>query len=282
MESPLPATSSLPSSDFSKTAIVAVNTTVLYLLAYFLVQGVYQLATLRMAARLGIPGVWQLGQIQFRIADTEWWRTGVLAVYGIGPVACAGLGMVAGWWFWQRARYRRGLFKQFLLWVMLHAANLSLGVFVADTLTQSGAWYVPSWLFLVGNVLNVVVALLAGIVQVGLGYLASIAFLHSHDSITLMRFQNRRRLLLCSVLVPWLVGSLLLTLLYWPRQSLSEQLHGIVMLLLLGPLYLASMQESFEGTIRQPSRTQLAVSLLLLLAVVAIGWRLVLSKGITF
>jgi len=138
MESPLPVTSSLSSSDSGKTTIVAVNTTVLYLLAYFLVQGIYQLVTLSMAARLGISGVWQLGQLQFRIADAEWWRMGVLAVYGIGPVVCAGLGLVAGWWFWQRARHRRGLFKQFLLWVMLHAANLSLGVFVADTLTQSG------------------------------------------------------------------------------------------------------------------------------------------------
>jgi uncharacterized membrane protein YciS (DUF1049 family) len=63
---------------------------VLYLLAYLLTQGTYQLATLMRAARLGIRGEWQLSQVRFHVADAEWWRLAVgLLVLRVG--------LVVGW-----------------------------------------------------------------------------------------------------------------------------------------------------------------------------------------
>ncbi|WBO85924.1 hypothetical protein [Hymenobacter yonginensis] len=272
----------LAQSDTGKATLAAANATILYLLAYLLLQGLYQLSTICMAARLGIRGVWQLGRVQFQMADAEWWQAAVLAVYGIGPVVCGGMALAALAWFWKRARLQRGLFKQFLLWVMLHGCNLSLGVLAADTLTQSGAWYVPSWLFRAGNGLNVGVAILAAAAQIGLGFLAARVFLQSHDSITLMQHHNRRRLLLATVVVPWVVGSLLLAAFYFPAQTLTEQLHAVLLLLLLGPMGMASSTEFFEGTIAQPGRPRLALGLLLLLAGALVVGRLVLARGVPF
>ena len=282
MESDLTRASPLPSSDSAKASIVAVNATALYLLACLAVQSAFQLATVATAAQLGIQGTWQLGRLQFRMADSEWWQAAVLSVYGIGPVVSLGLGIGALWLFWKWARRRRGLLKLFLFWVVLHACNLSLGALAADTLTQSGTWYVPSWLFKASNALNVLVALLAAMLQMVAGYLAAVLFLQSHDSITMMQYHNRRRLLVAAVLLPWLVGSAVLLLLHWPTQSLTEQLRYVAMLLLLGPLYMACTNESFEDTIESPSRTRLATGLLLLLSGVLLAWRLVLAGGIQF
>lgn len=273
---------SLLSSESGKASVVAVNATALYLLAYLLVQAVFQVSTLSVAAQLGIRGTWQLGRLQFRMADSEWWQAAVLAVYGAGPVVCLGLGIGALWLFWKWARLRRGLLKLFLFWVMLHACNLSLGALAADTLTQTGTWYVPSWLFRAGNALNVVVALLAAMLQMVLGYLAAMLFLQSHDSITMMLYHNRRQLLVSAVLVPWLAGSALLLLLHWPTQTLTEQLRYVAMLLLLGPLYMACINESFEHTIESPSRTRLATGLLLLVGGALLVWRLGLAGGVSF
>ncbi|QNH60526.1 hypothetical protein [Hymenobacter sediminicola] len=282
MESDLTRASLIPSSDSGKASIVAVNATALYLLAYLAVQSAFQLATVATAAQLGIRGTWQLGRLQFRMADSEWWQAAVLAVYGIGPVVSLGLGIGALWLFWKWARRRRGLLKLFLFWMILHACNLSLGALAADTLTQSGTWFVPSWLFKAGNALNVIVALLAAMLQMVVGYLAAILFLQSHDSITMMQYHNRRRLLVSAVLLPWLVGSAVLLLLHWPTQSLTEQLRYVAMLLLLGPLYMACTNESFEDTIESPSRTRLATGVLLLLSGALLAWRLVLASGISF
>ncbi|GAA3941908.1 hypothetical protein [Hymenobacter algoricola] len=91
-------------SPSAKPTITALNSTVIYVLAYLLTQGVYQAATVRMAARLSIPGIWRVSSIRFQMADPEWWRTAVLAVYGVGPAACMLVGLAAALWFWKRAR----------------------------------------------------------------------------------------------------------------------------------------------------------------------------------
>lgn len=279
MSASAPAVSS---STSSRITITTLNSTVIYVLAYLLAQGAYQLATVAMARRLSIPGVWHLSSIRFSITDPEWWRSAVLAVYGIGPTVCTLLAVGAGLWFWLRARQQKGLLKLFLLWLALHSANLVLGALVADTFLENWAWYIPSWLFLAGNIPNVVLAVVAGLLQLVLGYFAAIAFLQSHDSITLMLYTNRRQLIVAGILVPWVAGSLLLAALKWPELSRNEALHFLAMGLLLIPMAVKSAQELFEFTIPEPKRTQLAVGLLALLGLACLAWRLVLGSGVNF
>ncbi|TGE14419.1 hypothetical protein [Hymenobacter elongatus] len=270
------------SGQSAKTHITALNSVVLYVLTYLLMQGLYQAATVGMAKRLSIPGVWHVSSIKFTITDPEWWRTGVLAVYGAGPAACTIVGVVAGLWFWKRARLKRGLLKLFLLWVALHGCNLVLGAMVGDTFTESGAWYIPSWLFLAGNIPNIIVAVFCGLVQVVFGYFASIGFLQSHDSITLMRYSNRRQLIVAAILVPWIVGSAAVAALKWPELSRNEELHFLTMGLLVVPMAVRSANELFEFTIPAPQKTKIAWSLVLAAGVAAVAWRLVLSPGVAF
>lgn len=279
VDSPTPSD---PAELGPKTRIAFLNATVLYVLAYLTADWAYRLVTVLMARHLHIPSMWRLSQVQFLIPNPAWWRGAVIKVYFIGPTLCLVLAVVAGLWFWQRQRFQRGLLKQYLVWLLLHGLNLFFGAMVADTITQSGFWYVPSWLFLAGNVPNVATAVVFGLVLVVLGYVLAPVFLQSHDSRTLMRYENRRRLLLATLLGPWLAGSGLLMLAKLPQLTLNEQLHLATMLLALVPLALASTNELFGFTIEAPQKTRVAWGLAAVVVLLLLGARVVLGPGVQF
>ena len=276
------ATPSSPAELSQKTRVAFLNATVLYILAYLTTDWAYRLVTVLMARHLHIPSMWRLSRVQFLIPNPAWWRGAVIKVYFIGPTLCLLLAVVAGLWFWQRQRFRRGLLKQYLLWLLLHGLNLFFGTMVADTITQSGFWYVPSWLFLAGNVPNVATAAVFGLILLALGYMLAPLFLQSHDSRSLMLYENRRQLLLATLFGPWLAGSGLLILAKLPELTSNELLHFTTMLLVLVPLGFASRNELFEFTIEAPQRTRVSWGWLVLMLLLLAGMRLVLGPGVQF
>lgn len=252
------------------------------MLAYSLVNGLQQLATVLMALRLHIVGSWGLSTINFSLGKGEWWRVAVVALYGVGPLAAAVVGTGAYQWYWHRQRARRGLFKLLLMWVALHACNNILGALVSDTALRMGFYYVPTWFFQLGDIANNALALLAGAAQVILGYYASVPFLQAHDSHTVMEYPNRQRMVVSTILVPWLAGSLLLALSKTPTLSLLEGLHFGTMALLLGPMALGCLNELFSSTVRSPQKTRVAWGLMGLVGLLLLGWHLLLSPPILF
>jgi hypothetical protein len=270
------------SNSTQKFFISAVNGTVIYMLAYLLVNGLHQVATMLMASRLQVRGAWDMSKISYSIANSEWWRTAVIAVYGVGPLVVAVAGLIAYQWYWRQQRAHRGLFKLLLLWMAIHACNAVLGSLVADTILQTGFWYVPSWLFQLGNVVNILLAILAALAQVAVGYFLAAAFLQAHDSRTVMQYANRRRMVASTIFLPWVAGSLLLAVTKAPVFSLIEGLHYTVLLLLLIPMSTGCLNELFGSTVRSPQKTRVAWGLLSLLVLLLLVWRLLLSPPMLF
>jgi hypothetical protein len=112
--------------------------------------------------------------------------------------------------------------------------------------------------------------------------LAAIPFLVAQDSHTVLQFERRGQLVRTTILAPWLVGSLLLAISRLPYLSINESLRYGVMALLVGPLALGCLQESFSPKKWTPSPTRLAWGLLLLALVGMLAWRLALSAGVAF
>ena len=193
-----------------KFTISAANGTVLYVLAYTFVYAVHQAVKVALSAHYHLRFIWNISQIKYTMADNEWWRSAIIAVHGVGPFVCTMLGFAAYRWYWAVLRGNRGLFKLLILWIALHCCNLVLGALLADTFTQSGFWYVPSWVFQLGNVPNIVLAFFAGLGQLAIGYFVSTAFLQAHDSKTVMRYQNRQRMVVYTLLFPFLFGTLII------------------------------------------------------------------------
>lgn len=273
---------SSPATDQAKFRAAALNGTALYVLAYYLVWGVHQVAQWQMAVFYHLRGAWDPSRIQYTVADSEWWPAAIVGVYGVGPAVCLVLGYAAFWWFWRRERAQRGQFKLLLLWVAFHACNAVFGALLADTFTKSEFWYVPEWLLPQGGPFNVVLALGAGLLQLLLGYFGAVAFLQAHDSKTVMRFANRQRMVTCTLGVPWLVGSAGVALAKLPYLTVQEGLHLLMMGLLVFPLGLGCLNELFSSTVRRPLPTHVAWGLLAVAVVVAVAWRLALSPPVTF
>ena len=279
---PETATTSSLETDRRKFYIVAANGAALYVLAYYLVWGLHQAAKVGVSHYLNLRGIWDPSGIRYTLADGEWWRTAIVAVYGSGPVVCLVLGLVAFSWYWRGERARRGQFKLLLLWVAFHACNAVFGALLADTFTQSGFWYVPDWLLRLGNVMDVLLALLAGLVQLGLGYFGAIAFLQAHDSKTVMRYSNRQKMVVSTLVAPWIAGSLFIVLLKQPYLTIQEILHLAMMGLLITPMALGCLNEVFSDTVKRPQATRMAWGLIGLAVVLAVVWRLALSPPVAF
>ena len=281
-----PETSTLrtasPGADKGKFLVSALNGTALYVLAYYFVWGLHQGAEVGLSRHYNLRGTWDPSRISYTLADGEWWRTAIIAVHGVGPVVCLLVGLGAFRWYWQRERARRGHFKLLLLWVAFHSCNAVFGALLADTLTHSGFWYVPDWLLQLGNVPNVLLALLAGLAQLALGYFGAVAFLQAHDSKTVMRHANRQRMVMCTLVVPWVAGGTFIALSKLPYITLHEFLHLLMMGLLITPLALGCLNEVFSDTVKRPQPTHVAWGLVGLALVVALAWRLALSQPMTF
>jgi len=269
-------------NDKSKLLIAALNGTAIYVLAYYLVWALHQVAKIQASLYYHLRGSWDPSRIVFSLADGEWWRTAIVAVYGVGPAVCLLLGIFAFRWFWKSARAKRGQFKLLLLWVTFHACNAVFGSLLADTFTQSGSWYMTDWLFRLGNAMNVLVALLAGFVQLALGYFGAVAFLQAHDSRTVMRHNNRQLMVVCTIFLPWVAGSVFIALAKLPYLSIQEGLHLLIMGLLAIPLALGCLNEVFSDTVRRPQSTHVAWRLVLLAVLVALAWRTALSPPVIF
>jgi len=281
-----PETSTLPGTPLDderhKFLISALNGTALYVLAYYIVWGLHQGAKVGVSQFYNLRGTWDPSRIIYTLADGEWWRTAIIVVYGVGPMVCLGMGLMAFRWYWKRERARRGNVKLLLLWVAFHSCNAIFGALLADTFTQSGFWYVSDWLFQLGNIVNVLLALLAGLAQLALGYFGAIAFLQAHDSKTVMRYSNRQRMVVSTLIVPWLAGGAFIALTKLPYLTVHELLHLLMMGLLVTPMALGCLNEVFSSTVRRPQATRIVWGWLALAVVVALVWRLALSPPVTF
>ena len=270
-----------PAAVRAKFRVVFLNATACYLVAYQLVAFVHQASTALVARRLGVPGSWNLNGIHFELGDSNWGRNMVLEVYGIGPTLVLTLGLLALGWFGKRQRHRRGLAKLLLLWVVFHAFNTVFGGLLADTVTQSGSWYVPNWLLGGGGTWpSMVLGLLLAAVQVVLGFIAATPFILSQDSHTVLQFERRPQLVRATVVGPWLAGSLILAISRLPHLSVNEGLHYATMALLLVPLALGCLQESFSQKKWTPSPTRVSWILLAIAILLLLTWRVALAEGI--
>lgn len=274
--------SASPDTDRRKFLIAALNGTALYVLAYYVVWGLHQLAKLELSDFYHLRGNMDPSRIVYTLADGEWWPMAIIMVNAVGPMVCLVVGIVAFRWYWKRERARRGQLKLLLLWVTFHSINMIFGALLADTFTHTGFWYVPDWVFQLGNVVNVLLALMAGLMQLGLGYLGAVAFLQAHDSRTVMRFENRQLMVAFTLVMPWVAGSAFIALTKLPYFSLYEGLHLLLMGLLITPMALGCLNEVFSDTVKRPQATHVAWGLVALAVTLALVWRLALSPPVTF
>jgi hypothetical protein len=269
-----------PEEELEKQRIVTINSTTFYVLAYFLVYIFHQLVTIYSARTSAIRSELFPGHIEFKIADNQWLKNDVISVYSAGPLACLVLAVIFLIWFHKAAK-RRGVKKVLLLWVFIHALNIFFGSLLAGCIAETGFWYAIQW-----SVINYafvwIIAGLFALVLLLAGVFLAPTFLLSCDSITLMQFENRKKMLAATLVYPWFFGSLFITVLKLPDLHLYEGLQFITILFFLIPAYFQNLKNPISQNIEAPQRTRLVSGIILLTISGALIFRIALHNGIFF
>jgi len=263
-----------------KQKIYAFNSTVLYLLAYLILYGLNQLVTVLMARSNYIPVALFPGHIDFRIPDRAWQVSQVVSTYGPGPFACLAVAAVSVVLF-NKVKNLGGLRKLFYLWLMVHGFNFFFGSLIAGTLARSGFWFAVRW-SIPSDFATWAIAFVFSLLMLFIGFLTAPGFLISCDSITLVQFVNRRKLLNAMIFFPWLAGSLTLVLLKVPDLTGYEDLQYLTMMLMLAPAYFFNLGNPFSETVEAPLRPHFAFGLGLGLLLILVIFRFSLQNGIHF
>jgi hypothetical protein len=276
----LPKIQASPDTELGKQRIITINSTAFYTLAYLFVYALHQLATVYSAHSSGIPSELFPGHIKFKIGDSQWLKYDVISVYSAGPLACLALSIFFMIWFHKAAK-RRGAKKIFLLWVFIHGLNVFLGSLLAGCIAETGFWFAIQW-SVVNYALVWIIAGLFALILIAAGVFLAPTFLLSCDSLTLMKFENRKKMLAATLVYPWLFGSLFITILKIPDLNLYESLQFFTLLFFLVPAYFQNLKNPISQNIEAPQRTRLFSGSILLTILGALAFRILVHNGFLF
>lgn len=267
-------------AESGKQVIVGLNSTILFLLTYFMCYVAFQGATVVAAMANGIKTELYPGHIKFKLFDSQWEPDAVISTYAAGPVLCLIMAFIFVPLF-NLLKEKRGLKKVFFLWASLHCLNFFFGSMVAGTLVQGGFWYAIRWAVL-SNAIAGFVAFIFFVLLIGIGIMAAPAFLKACDSKTLMKFTNRHKMLLTTVFFPWIAGMAFIIMLKLPDFQLYEGLMFLTMGITLIPVYFLNQHNLFGQTIDSPRKTKIAWTAFFILLGCALVFRFTLMNGISF
>jgi uncharacterized membrane protein YciS (DUF1049 family) len=275
----LAPTSQEPQLTTGKLAIIAFNSTALYVLAYLIMHTVVQLSEVAMSYKYVIPTIITPSQLNFIIQDNEWRRSAVILIFAVGQTLAL---LLAGFFFLQlqSASERRGLAKGFYIWLVIHGCNQFFGAMAADNFVRQGFWLSPRWLFWYSNIPAVGLGFAFAMTCMVIGYKLSLPFLKTCDSISLIRLENRPTLIWTMIFAPWFLGTLLINACKFPVMTLLEHSHQLSILLILISMAVGCRYDMHEMTVQAPRRTSLSNRLIITMVVVLIAYRLVLQQGI--
>ncbi len=193
---------------------LAVDSTAIYIITFILVYFLYQLIILAGASLWGTGTIQQYHRMVFTGHASLYSRLGILFIASVGPNLTLVLGLILFTWVF-RLKFFSGLQRLFVLWLALHSINHFFGALMYGAITNEGFKDVTR-LLNIQQVLMFFLAFIALILLFWIGLRATRPFLETTTSLTMINSDNRRRFIINQVILPWIVGSLLLAMLFDP------------------------------------------------------------------
>jgi hypothetical protein len=196
----------------------AINSTLIYLITFFITYLTYQALVMFVASRFGINSILYFFEVYFPIGNNNnsglWSDFNIILITFSGPFICVILG-VYFLLLYVRKEKTKGLKKLFFLWLSFHYLNLFMGAFVGGVVTHQGFGYVIEWLFM-PTFLRFGLSILFLFAMGMIGYYQTEYFLESSNSIYWTQRYKKPWLLIFGALVPWAFGSVFLFILRYP------------------------------------------------------------------
>jgi hypothetical protein len=295
-----------------KLLITAINSTILYLLAYLINYMFYYIVTINRAADFGIKATlyyWKIGWLAGPDSPL-WFQYSIKYIFSVGPFSSFGLALLFVGIYAVR-RTTKGLLPLFCIWMALHGLNMFLGSISVGLLTtinapytsqilktisdfifftkdasysSQGFGYVADWLYFTSTT-KIALFILAFVISILLGFFSAPLFLRSSQSAQLIRSkQSRHALIIFQTIIPWLLGSLFLLIIRFPHDTRYEIYFFLTMLIMVSPSLLNVLRDpaSFREILimKQPKQLEISKPFLFTMLGAYALFRFIFSYGI--
>jgi hypothetical protein len=259
--------------------VITINSTLLFLIAYFAVYIFSQLITIVAATFFNYPTIWYFDQIYFNISPDQWNHDSVKVIFSAGPLLSLLLGLI----FiivYSKVREMNSIFKLFFLWGFLHSISMLFGAMLVGTLFETGIGHVISWMYIMdtGKVLYSIFSIF---IMVVVGLLITKSILISANSyFNILTKDNRRLFVLSQVVAPYFLGNIILVAIRQPIFMFYETFVTLSMGIIIFPMivmYRSYQELYFDEEKRKP---RLKVSFILIMLGIIAFYRGLLSIGI--
>lgn len=217
---------------------IIINSAICYTLAYIFIYFFYQLATFIASIGSGINVAIGYNGIKFITGDYSplWNKDSLFAVFLSGSIITLFFGIVA-LLLYIVIMYSKLTLKIFLLWVFLHAFNRIISTFVLGNIFfLYGPNLILDWIYL-GNEFKILLSAFLLLLLLIIGMFSSNAFLHSTDSVHLIKKKNRLSFLLSQVLIPYLIGNIAIVVFFLPKLPFIELAINLCMIIVISPIF---------------------------------------------
>lgn len=187
-----------------------------------------------MSSSYAIPSRLSRDGIEFLINEKDWTKPAVTFIRFTGPVVIAIFSFIFYRLYVSQKR-KAGLIKALWIWCYFHAANFCFGSTIIGLATNTGIWF-GFQAQRYNEMVQIVVAIICIVCMLSIGFQVGRYVMLSANSRTLIKSENKSRFIMFSVVVPWLMGSLLLYLVKVSSTNFAEIGLFLTMGLMIVPI----------------------------------------------
>jgi len=216
--------------------VIVLNSTVLFMMAYAFVYMFPLMATEYIANKSGVQTQFSNYKIEFLTPNESaiWTKDNIINIFAVGPAISFFLSFLF-WYLAYEFRAAKGLFKLFFTWAYVISFNLTFGGLIAGIITKDGLFYVLNWSGLeTGTALTL--GIISSFILIFIGRASRVSFLRaSYSRDWVMRVRQQIIFKSRIIYLPFIIGSLLFTLIGFPSNSLYDKLQLATMAVMFLP-----------------------------------------------
>ncbi len=259
--------------------VISINSVFFFLVAYILIFILYNFATALAAFAFNIPTVIYYNDLSFLIKGVGWSPDAVKVVYSAGPLAAllAGIILII---LYNIVAEENGVLRLLVLWMFIHASVYFFGEIMLGALFSRGFGFVLMYLYAKDTVMMVITVLaLIGMISLGFRF-ARLFTVSANIYFNELPSHYARRFLTYQFILPFLIGTVILTLVKLPGFSPYETGVNLTMVFLLIPMMIqGSRLEDFYFD-EDPRQVRIYIPLVVAALTLLVLFRMVFGNGL--
>jgi hypothetical protein len=215
---------------------ITINSTAYYLLSYFFIAVLFQLAESLVSLYLfDIPSSFDRNSADYLVKPEAWSFDSVKVIFTSGEVLSLVIGLLC-LIVYLKALELDGLLRLFFLWGFVHSMNMFLGSIMLGAFIFEGFGFVLSWMYL-QDTAKMIILFISLFMMLAVGSVMTRPFLYSANTYyNSLSSEIRPSFRKYQFFIPYIAGSVIILLLRFPL-SLYELLLTLTPVLIILPLW---------------------------------------------